>query len=79
VTVIGLAADRVRDALAADPPDQAAAHRALATITAQSGRCGEIIDQLRLVPMPPRWGRWICARPLPAPWCWPRVRCATRT
>ena len=48
VTVIGLAADRARDALAAEPPDMAAAHRALATITAQSGRCGEIIDQLRL-------------------------------
>ena len=48
MTVIGLAADRARDVLAAEPPDMAAAHRALATITAQSGRCGEIIDQLRL-------------------------------
>jgi signal transduction histidine kinase len=48
VTVIGLAADRVQDALDNSPADLPAAARALATIAAQVQRSGEIIDQLRL-------------------------------
>ena len=80
MTVIGLAADRVRDALAADPAEQATAHRALDMITAQSARCGEIIDQLRL------FGRADAAPVGPVDlreavagaWCLPGARCVTR-
>ncbi len=48
MTVIGLAADRARDALDQAPADAAAACRALDTIAGQATRGGEIIEQLRL-------------------------------